>query len=50
MQDPSTAPYDIIFLDLEMPIMDGYEACTKINQYLDMIDEENGYHINQNKK
>lgn len=25
--------YDLIFLDLNMPICDGYEACTKIKQF-----------------
>ena len=27
--------YDVIILDLNMPISDGYEACTKINQMYD---------------
>ena len=28
--DTQTQFYDIIFLDLNMPISDGFEACTKI--------------------
>jgi CheY-like chemotaxis protein len=27
--------FDVIILDLNMPIMDGYEACKKINQMYD---------------
>ena len=26
--------YNAIILDLNMPIMDGYEACAKIDRYL----------------
>lgn len=28
-------PFDIILLDLDMPIMSGYEACTKIVEHFD---------------
>lgn len=34
--------YDIVFLDIEMPIMDGLTAGTKILQYLKfLIDQKN---------
>ena len=30
-----TEIFDVIILDLNMPISDGYEACKKINQIYD---------------
>lgn len=32
--------YDIIFLDLEMPIMNGYQACSKILEFYKFLDRE----------
>ena len=32
--------YSVIVLDIQMPIMDGIEACTKIKAYLDREEEE----------
>ena len=33
-------PFDLIFLDLDMPIMDGFEACQKISQFYKLVNEE----------
>jgi CheY-like chemotaxis protein len=43
MQDPSVGMYDIILLDLDMPIMDGFTACLKIIQYIKLVNEEDNY-------
>jgi len=32
--------YSVIILDIDMPIMDGMEACVKIKKYLNQADEE----------
>lgn len=39
----NTSPYDVIFLDLDMPIMDGYTAATKINQFYDLVNDSIDY-------
>lgn len=36
-QSPNEEPYDIIFLDLDMPIMDGYDCCVKITQFYEYV-------------
>ena len=33
--DSEIDAYDVIFLDLNMPIMNGYDACTKIIEFFD---------------
>ena len=41
--------YDIIFLDLSMPIMDGFQACTSIKQYYQELMERRNSIILENK-
>ena len=36
----SADQYDLIVLDLEMPILDGYQACMKINQYYELVNNK----------
>ena len=35
-----SAPFDLILLDLDMPIMDGFEACQKISQFCKLVNDE----------
>lgn len=44
MLPSSDFKYDMILLDLEMPIMDGYTACKKINSHLEFLIEEMNLH------
>ena len=46
MQAQNRQPIDVIFLDLEMPILDGYAACQKIIQYYKILDNN----LNPSKK
>lgn len=39
-QNPNCEDYDIILLDLEMPIMDGYNACLKITQFYEFYNQK----------
>lgn len=36
---PSAKPYDIILLDLDMPILNGYEACEKIKKFYELYND-----------
>ena len=47
MQDSTVGTYDLILLDLDMPIMDGYTACEKIINYIDMVNEERTIQVNR---
>ena len=40
LADNKQKTYDIIFLDLEMPIKNGYEACTMIRNHYKQIQDE----------
>lgn len=37
--------YDAIFLDLEMPILNGHEACKLIQNHYQMINSASGFDI-----
>ena len=39
--------YDIIILDITMPIMDGIQACKKISDYLNYNDASSYLHLKQ---
>ena len=30
-------PYDLVLLDLDMPILDGYDCCRRIHSYYDQL-------------
>ena len=48
--DKSTDPYDVIILDLCMPIMDGHQACQKIIQHYKYVRKEvNSNYMTQQK-
>lgn len=36
---PSESPYDVILLDLDMPILNGYETCKKINKFYELYND-----------
>lgn len=37
MVDNARDPYDLILLDLDMPIMNGYDACERILQFYQLL-------------
>lgn len=49
MQGHGCQPYDMILLDLEMPIMDGFTACKKIIQYIKLVKEEQTFKLNKTR-
>jgi CheY-like chemotaxis protein len=40
-QNKDLDTYDIIFLDLDMPILNGFEACSQILEFYKVVDREN---------
>ena len=46
----SERAYDLIFLDLEMPIKNGFEACTMIRNHYKHIQEERSFQIEEENK
>lgn len=37
--------YDLILLDLSMPIMDGYECCKQIKQHYEQLNKSREAHL-----